>query len=87
MNLPQQRTCMQIVCARSIKKHLRINASAWLSVCETEIRDMFIDVLKRDRFFYNVDPDPAIAFVMNEMNETYETMSNDIEFGVRNGRR
>ena len=46
---------------------------------------MFIDVLKRDRFFYNVDPDPAIEFVLKQMDYTYESMSNDLEFGVRNG--
>ena len=52
---------------------------------QSEIRDMFVDVLGRDAFFYNVDPDPAIAYVLKQMNETYETMSKDIEFGVRNG--
>ena len=52
---------------------------------QEQIRDMFIHALGRDAFFYNVDPDPAIAYVMKEMNETYESMSNALEFGVRNG--
>lgn len=51
---------------------------------QNEIRDMFVTILKRDAFFYNVDPDPAIAFVLKQMNESYESMSSDIEFGVRN---
>ena len=52
---------------------------------EDQIRDMFINVLKRDPFFYNVDPDPAIDFVLKQWGETYESISDDIEFGVRNG--
>ena len=52
---------------------------------QTEIRDMFATVLKRDAFFYTVDPDPAIAYELKEMNESYESMSDDLEFGERNG--
>lgn len=52
---------------------------------QDQIRDMFIDVLSRDPFFCNVDPEPAIDFVMKQMNESYESMSLDIETGVANG--
>lgn len=50
-----------------------------------QIRDTFISVLEKDSFYYNVDPDPAIAFVMKQMDDSYESISKDLDFGVRNG--
>jgi hypothetical protein len=52
---------------------------------EDQIKKMFIDVFKEDNVLYDCDPEKVIKMHFDLIEETYETLSDKIDIGVKNG--